>query len=143
MIVSKYVVIFALLGSTVLSVDLYLTHQQSTIPTYCNQLVEQDSILPKTNVTAVSSRSDLSNSLSESSLQHALEKKLEQQLVGITSTQLTQQTQCVPQSEHSVSWMDWVFSWQDSPTFHYLDLLELLSSGDSHGNAGQTSPVKS
>jgi hypothetical protein len=147
MTVSKNVVIFALIGTAVVSVDLYLSHQESAAPSHCNQYTEQnvkqysiqntaqDSVLSLTNLAAISSYSTVSDSLSESSLK--------QELVEVTAKQLSDASRCEQQSDHSVSWMDWVFSWQDSPTFHYLDLLELLSSGDSHGNAGQTSPVKS
>jgi hypothetical protein len=155
MTVSKNVIIFALIGTAVVSVDLYLSHQESAAPSHCNQYTEQnvkqyseqyseqysiqntaqDSVLSLTNLAAISSYSTVSDSLSESSLK--------QELVEVTAKQLSDASRCERQSDHSVSWMDWVFSWQDSPTFHYLDLLELLSSGDSHGNAGQTSPVKS
>lgn len=147
MTVSKNVIIFALIGTAVVSVDLYLSHQESAAPSHCNQYTEQnveqystqntaqDSVLSLSNLAAISSYSTVNASLSESSLK--------QELVEVTAKQLSDASRCEQQSDHSVSWMDWVFSWQDSPTFHYLDLLELLSNGDSHGNAGQTSPVKS
>ena len=87
-------------------------------------------------MASIASQGSLNSSLSQSSMKN--------DAVNLKSTQLSNYSQCITQSDNSVSWVDWVFSWHDSPTFHYLDLLELLtSSGDSHGNAGQSSPIKS
>ena len=134
--VSNNVVIFALIGLAVVSVDFYLAHQQSDTPSHCQQIADNDSVFALTNMASIASQGSLNSSLSQSSMKN--------DAVNLKSTQLSNYSQCITQSDNSVSWMDWVFSWHDSPTFHYLDLLELLtSSGDSHGHAGQSSPIKS
>lgn len=42
--------------------------------------------------------------------------------------------QCLQPEYHQVSWYDWLFSDADSATFHYLDLLELISSSKDREN---------
>lgn len=136
MTVSKNVVIFALIGLAAVSVDLLLDRHFSHSQIECQQLNAQGSSLALTNMAALANHHTISGSL-----QHSM--TTQQDNTVTQSTHLKGGSQCNNSSEHSVSWMDWVFSWQDSPTFHYLDLLELLTSHNDDNSHGHPSPVKS
>lgn len=128
--VSKNVTLFATIGLTAVAVNTFVGVQQSQTQTQCADL--------SSAIAALSyvAQANASNSLSGADI------KLE--TVKVNTKIQADYNQCIAQSEHAVSWKDWVFSWQDSPTFHYLDLLELLSSDNkSHNSGDNPTPVKS
>lgn len=128
--VSKNVTLFATIGVTALAANIFVNVQQSQTQTQCEDLSKA--------MVALSyvAQSNVSNALSSADI------KLD--TVKLNTKIQAEYNQCIAQSEHSVSWKDWIFSWQDSPTFHYLDLLELLSSDNKNHNRGEhASPVKS
>ena len=130
MTVSNKVVVFALLGLTVATVDYIVAHKKAQSLLACQQFTDNDSFFALSNM---SSSSSISNTFQTSNIQLDLAKA--------KSKQIADYSKCVTKADNSVSWMDWVFSWQDSPTFHYLDLLELLTPVDANDNNAPSHPV--
>lgn len=112
MTVSNKVVVFALFGLSFVAVNYVVAHKDASLELACQSIGENKSLFKLTEMSS-------SNTLSPDSV-HLKSVKLKSQ-------QITDSSECINDPENNVSWMDWVFSWQDSPTFHYLDLLELLS----------------
>lgn len=128
--VSKNVTLFATIGITAVAVNTFVEFRQTQTQTQCAEL--SNAMVALSYVA----QANASNSLSSADI------KLD--TVKLNTKIRTEYNQCIAQSEHAVSWKDWVFSWQDSPTFHYLDLLELLSTDKKNHNRGEHStPVKS
>ena len=50
---------------------------------------------------------------------------------------------CLAPEQNQVSWLNWVFSDNDSATFHYLDLLELLTTNRNDDNSSSQRPTSS
>ena len=128
MTISSKVVAFALFGLSALTIDYIVAHQYTAGDQIC----------------AVANNSLIFSSVSEPQPDSLHPTALQLRTAKAKSQRLASLTDCLSPEEKSVSWVDWVFSWQDSPTFHYLDLLELLSNNndDSSHGSGQPSPVK-
>lgn len=120
MTVSNKVVVFALLGLSFVAVNYIVAHKDANFDLTCQSIGENDPLFKLTEMSS-------SNTLSPDSVHlKSVESK---------SLQIADSSECINDADNNVSWMDWVFSWQDSPTFHYLDLLELLTPVESRDSA--------
>lgn len=119
MAVSNKVVVFALLGLSFVAVNYVVANKDASFDLDC-QSIENDSLFKLKEMSS-------SNTVSPDSV-HLKSVKSK-------SLQISDSSECINDADNNVSWMDWVFSWQDSPTFHYLDLLELLTPVESRDSA--------
>lgn len=130
MTVTNKVVVFSLLGLSVVAADYVVAHKEAQPLLNCQQALDNDSFF---TLSHLSSSKAMSNTFQATNLHTDIAKTKSQQLADYS--------QCLIREDNSVSWSDWFFSWQDSPTFHYLDLLELLTPVDNSDNGG-SHPVK-
>ena len=112
--ISNKVVALALLCWTLVSIDSYMAHRQyNQIPNQCKAFVSSNNVV-------------IFNAMPEgfNAYQINAANALSAELSPTASKQLQQ---CMASVSNSVNWWNWVFSDAESGTFHYLDLLELLT----------------
>lgn len=120
MAVSNKFVVFALLGLSFVAVNYVVANKDASFDLACQSIGENDSLFK----------------LREMSSSHTVSPdSVHLKSVKSKSLQISDSSECINDADNNVSWMDWVFSWQDSPTFHYLDLLELLTPVESRDSA--------
>jgi hypothetical protein len=126
MAVSNKVVVLTVFALSLVASDYYLAHQQAND---CRVNVDPDVLF------------------SFNQLSHDFEANTSLSLpvkpsVTINQRSIEQLSQCLEPQHNSVSWWDWVFSDAHSNTFHYLDLLELITPdnndySNNHSRPGQ------
>lgn len=123
MVISNKVVAFAILGLVIVAGDTYLAHKQNS---ECAVFTDVGSMFDITQLS--------SNNISAYSFNGITSPNIE-----INATAQKRLNQCLAAQQNQVSWWDWVFSDSDSGTFHYLDLLELLTPNNNDYSSGGSS----
>lgn len=123
MVISYKVVAFAVFAVAVVGIDSYLAHSKTKD---CYAFLQTDSMFSLADVETSTLTSNPMSSATRSSAP-----------IELSQTAQSQLNQCLAAKQNQVSWFDWVFSNSDSGTFHYLDLLELLTpNNDSDYSSG-------
>ena len=123
MVISNKVVAFAIFAVAAVGIDSYLAHSKTKD---CYAFLQNDTMFSITDVHTSMLVLNPISSVTRSAAPVELSKTAQKQL-----------NQCLAAKQNQVSWFDWVFSHSDSGTFHYLDLLELLTpNNDSDYNSG-------
>lgn len=131
MYISNKVVGLSLAAFAVVAIDFFATSSDSS-KQRCLELATSSSVFVIPNLTP--NTSSFSQQINQATFGSAPQTKIE----PLTKAQIER---CLAPEQNQVSWLDWVFSDSDSATFHYLDLLELLTPSQGDDNSSSQRPT--
>ena len=131
MYISNKVVGLSLIAVAVVAVDFFAA-DSTTSHQKCIELTSSTSVFVIPNLTP--NTSSFSQQMNQATFGSVPQAKIE----PLSKAQIER---CLAPEQNQVSWLDWVFSDSDSATFHYLDLLELLTPNRNDDNAGSQRPT--
>jgi hypothetical protein len=124
MAVSNKVVALTVFALSLVASDYYLAHQQAKD---CRVIADPDVLF---------SFNQLSHDFaSNTSLSLPVKPN-----ITVNQRSFEQLSQCLEPQHNLVSWWDWVFSDAQSNTFHYLDLLELITPDNDEYSSNSPRP---
>lgn len=128
MVISNKVVALAVFAVAVVGIDSYLALSKTDD---CYAFLQTDSMFSLSDVHSTSLVYNPLSSITRPSIPAELSQTAQKQL-----------NQCLAAKQNEVSWLDWVFSDSNSGTFHYLDLLELLTpnNDNDYSSGGASRP---
>lgn len=120
MYISNKVVGLSLVALAVIAVDFLLSDLSMSKKESCVNVLPDVSSSAFVIPNLTPDTSSFSQRMNQASFGSMSNTKLEPQAKA-------QIEYCLAPEQNQVSWLDWVFSDSESATFHYLDLLELLT----------------